>query len=195
MSEQPKTASDTTAEEVAQPEIAEAEVVEGEVAAAEEAAEAPTVEELQARLAEVEKALAEADLRAQAEVQNMRRRAERDVANARKFALEKFASDVVSVADTLERALTQLPADDESLTAAREGTELTLKVLLDVFKRHHIERIDPVDEAFNPEHHEAMAMVPMPGKAPNTVIEVLEKGYVLNDRLLRPARVVVAKGE
>src|SRR5690625_2760808 len=116
MSEQPKTASDTTAEEVAQPEIAEAEVVEGEVAAAEEAAEAPTVEELQARLAEVEKALAEADLRAQAEVQNMRRRAERDVANARKFALEKFASDVVSVAATLELALTPLPAGDERLT-------------------------------------------------------------------------------
>lgn len=189
MSEQPHTAADV-AEDAVQPELVEEETATMEATEAE-----PTVEELQARLADVQKALAEADLRAQAEVQNMRRRAERDVVNARKFALEKFATDVVAVADTLERALSQLPAEDESLAAAREGTDLTLKVLLDVFKRHGVERVDPMDEVFNPELHEAMAMVPMPGKAPNTVIEVLERGYVLNDRLLRPARVVVAKGE
>lgn len=192
MSEETKTAP--SEEEAIQPEAVE-EVVDGEVEAQEEAEDTPSVEELQARLAEVEKALGEAELRAQAEVQNMRRRTERKVANARKFALEKFAGDLVTVADTLERALTQLPEDDEHVAAAREGTELTLKVLLDVFKRHQVERIDPLDEPFDPERHEAMAMVPMPDKSPNTVIEVLEKGYVLNDRLIRPARVVVAKGE
>lgn len=174
-----------TADEVVEEQ--EAEAVAGEVV------DAPTEEEyeaLQGRLADVEKALAEADLRAQAEIQNMRRRVDRDVANARKFALEKFSSDIISVADTLERGLAALTEDD----AAREGMELTLKMLLDVFARHNIQRIDPVDETFNPEFHEAMAMVPMPDKEPNTIIEVMEKGYVLNDRLLRPARVIVAQG-
>src|SRR5699024_629690 len=162
-------------------------------AVAGEVVNAPTQEEfeaLQQRLAEVEKALAEADLRAQAEIQNMRRRVDRDVANARKHALEKFSTDIISVADTLERGLAALSDDD----AAREGMELTLKMLLDVFARHNIQRIDPVGDAFNPEFHEAMAMVPMPDKEPNSIIEVMEKGYVLNDRLLRPARVVVAQG-
>lgn len=183
MSEHEKT---TAEEEVVEEQDAEA--VEGEVV------EAPTLEEfevLQSRLAETEKALAEADLRAQAEVQNMRRRVERDVANARKFALEKFSGDIISVADTLERGLAALAEDD----VAREGMELTLKMLLDVFARHNIERINPVGETFNPEFHEAMAMVPMPDKEPNSIIEVMEKGYVLNERLLRPARVVVAKSE
>ena len=163
--------------------------------AAEQSSPETDVEALRAELEQTRKALSEADLRAQAEIQNMRRRVEREVGNAHKFAVEKFASEVITVADSLERGLTALDADNEALAPAREGTQLTLKVLLDVFSRFNIEQIDPRGDAFNPEQHEAMAMVPHPEAAPNSVIDVLEKGYALNGRLLRPARVVVAKGE
>ncbi|MEQ3636589.1 nucleotide exchange factor GrpE [Alcanivorax sp.] len=175
------------------------ETVEEQQAAAAAEAEAvePTAEEkladVEAELAKVKKALAEADVRAQAEVQNVRKRAERDVQHARKFALEKFAGDLLSVADNLERGLAALDADDDALKGAREGIELTLKSLLDAFARYNIEQINPADEPFNPELHEAMTMVPVPNMDPNSVIEVLEKGYQLNGRLIRPARVVVSK--
>jgi molecular chaperone GrpE len=180
----------------AEPEL---ETVEEQQAAADADAEQaePTTEEklaeADAELAKVKKALAEADVRAQAEVQNVRKRAERDVQHARKFALEKFAGDLLSVADNLERGLAALDADDEALKGAREGIELTLKSLLDAFARYNLEQISPADEPFNPELHEAMTMVPVPNVDPNTVIEVLEKGYQLNGRLIRPARVVVSK--
>lgn len=147
------------------------------------------------RLAKLEKALAEADLRAQAEIQNVRRRAERDVENAHKFALERFAGDVLSVADSLERGISTLDAEDEALQPARQGLELTLKVLLDVFARYNLEQIDPQGEPFNPELHEAMTMIPVPDAEPNTVVDVLEKGYRLNGRLIRPARVVVSRAQ
>ena len=159
--------------------------------------EGPSVEEELAqtkeRLAKVEKALAEADVRAQAEMQNVRRRAERDVESAHKFALEKFAGDILTVADSLERGLATLDPQDDALKPAREGLELTLKVLLDVFAKYNLEQIDPQGEPFNPEHHEAMTMIPAPDVEPNSVVEVLEKGYQLNGRLIRPARVVVSK--
>lgn len=164
-----------------------------EAAATEPGAE-ETLAQLQEELAQARKALSEADLRAQAEIQNMRRRMEREVANAHKFAVEKFAGEIVSVADSLERGLAALNADDEAQAPARQGIELTLKVLLDVFGRFNIEQIDPPGEPFNPDLHEAMAMVPSPDAEANSVLEVLEKGYALNGRLLRPARVVVAKG-
>lgn len=201
MSEQDKTQD---AEEIAAEatDAVETGAVDGEVEAREDAeaiaAEqdpAADVARLEQQLAEVQKSLDEADLRAQAEIQNVRRRAERDVAAAHKFAVEKFAGDILSVADSLERGLATMPADDDAFKAAREGVELTLKVLLDTFQKHNIAQIDPKDASFDPEQHEAMTMVPMPGVAANTVIEVLEKGYTLNGRLIRPARVVVAKGE
>lgn len=154
---------------------------------------AEEVQSLRGQLREVEKKLSEADIRAQAEIQNVRKRAERDVEHAHKFALEKFAADILSVADSLERALKTLDENDEALKPAREGTELTLKVLLDVFARYNIEQVDPRGETFNPELHEAMTMVPSPDVEPNTVVDVLEKGYTLNGRLLRPARVVVSR--
>ena len=174
-------------------------VEEQQAAAAEAEAEQaePTAEEklaeLEAELATVKKALGEADIRAQAEIQNVRRRAERDVQHAHKFALEKFAGDLLSVADNLERGLGALDAEDEALKGAREGIELTLKSLMDVFGKYNLEQISPSDEPFNPELHEAMTMVPVPNVDPNTVIDVLEKGYQLNGRLIRPARVVVSK--
>lgn len=182
----------------AEPQVETVEEQQAAAAAEADAAPAePTAEEklvaLEAELATVKKALGEADIRAQAEIQNMRRRAERDVQHAHKFALEKFAGDLLSVADNLERGLGALAAEDESVKAAREGIELTLKSLLDVFGKYNLEQISPSDEPFNPELHEAMTMVPVPGVDPNTVIDVLEKGYQLNGRLIRPARVVVSK--
>ncbi|MBQ24156.1 nucleotide exchange factor GrpE [Alcanivorax sp.] len=182
----------------AEPQVETVEEQQAAAAAEAEAEQAePTVEEklaeAEVELAKVKKALAEADVRAQAEVQNVRKRAERDVQHARKFALEKFAGDLLSVADNLERGLAALDADDEALKGAREGIELTLKSLLDAFARYNLEQISPADEPFNPELHEAMTMVPVPNVDPNTVIEVLEKGYQLNGRLIRPARVVVSK--
>ncbi len=183
----------------AEPQVETVEEQEAAAAAAEAEGEQaePTAEEklaeLEAELANVKKALGEAEIRAQAEIQNVRRRAERDVQHAHKFALEKIAGDLLSVADNLERGLGALDADDEALKGAREGIELTLKSLLDVFGKYNLEQISPSDEPFNPELHEAMTMVPVPNVDPNTVIEVLEKGYQLNGRLIRPARVVVSK--
>ena len=132
-------------------------------------------------------------LRAQAEVQNVRRRSERDVANAHKFALEKFSSELLPVVDTLERALqsaTDSENDDDSI---REGIELTLKMLTDTLKKHGVEQNDPLGEPFNPELHQAMSMQPNPDMEPNTVMAVLQKGYTLGGRLIRPAMVVVSQ--
>jgi len=133
-------------------------------------------------------------LRTQAEMQNLRRRVDRDVENAHKFALEKFVGELLPVVDNLERALDALDADDENLSAAREGIELTLKSFLGVLDGHKVKQVEPTGEHFNPDFHQAISMVPNPDVAANTVMEVFQKGYTLNDRLVRPARVVVSKG-
>ena len=133
-------------------------------------------------------------LRTQAEMQNLRRRVDRDVENAHKFALEKFVGELLPVVDNLERALAAIAGDDESLSAAREGIELTLKSFLGVLDGHKVKQVEPTGEHFNPDFHQAISMVPNPDVAANTVIEVFQKGYTLNDRLVRPAMVVVSKG-
>ena len=133
-------------------------------------------------------------LRTQAEMQNLRRRVDRDVENAHKFALEKFVGELLPVVDNLERALDALAVDDDSLAAAREGIELTLKSFLGVLDGHKVKQVEPAGETFNPDFHQAISMVPNPDVAANTVLEVFQKGYTLNDRLVRPAMVVVSKG-
>ena len=133
-------------------------------------------------------------LRTQAEMQNLRRRVDRDVENAHKFALEKFVGELLPVVDNLERALTAIAGDDENLSAAREGIELTLKSFLGVLEGHKVKQVEPTGEHFNPDFHQAISMVPNPDVAANTVMEVFQKGYTLNDRLVRPAMVVVSKG-
>lgn len=133
-------------------------------------------------------------LRTQAEMQNLRRRVDRDVENAHKFALEKFVGELLPVVDNLERALAAIAGDDESLAAAREGIELTLKSFLGVLEGHKVKQVEPTGEQFNPDFHQAISMVPNPELVANTVIEVFQKGYTLNDRLVRPAMVVVSKG-
>jgi molecular chaperone GrpE len=134
-------------------------------------------------------------LRIQAEMQNVRRRAERDVENAHKYALDKFTADLLPVVDNLERALGTINADDETQKAVATGVELTLKSFLDVLARFNIAVVDPAGQPFDADLHQAVSMVPNPNSEPNTVIDVFQKGYTLNGRLVRPAMVVVSKAE
>lgn len=137
-------------------------------------------------------ALKEQLLRTEAEAQNTRRRAEQDVEKARKFALEKFVNELLPVADNLERAIEAGNPDDESQKGMIEGVELTLKSLQDTLKKFNVEPVNPEGEPFDPQLHQAMSMVPNPDVEPNTVLNVFQKGYTLNGRLVRPAMVVVA---
>ena len=133
----------------------------------------------------------EAALRAHADAQNVRRRAEQDVEKAHKFGVEKFAKAIVGVADNLERALTSAPETGES-DPVREGVELTLKDLLETLARFEVAVVDPHGEPFDPALHQAITMMPNPELEPNTVMDVVQKGYTLHGRLLRPAMVVVS---
>ena len=146
------------------------------------------VEELQQKLS----TLGEQLLREQAEMQNVRRRAQRDVESAHKFALEKFATELLSVVDNLERAIGAIDAEDESQKAVAEGLELTLKTFVDVLTKHSVEPVDPEGQPFDADLHQAVSMVPNAEVEPNTVINVFQKGYTLNGRLIRPAMVVVS---
>lgn len=166
--------------------------------------ENPTNAEIEAELLENEDAAPLSDLqeqlnaandqllRSQAEIQNIRRRAERDVESAHKFGLEKFANQLLPVVDNLQRALDAIDTNDESQKAIYEGIDLTLKSFLDVLAQFKIEAIDPSGEPFDADYHQAVSMVPSPDVEPNTVLEVFQKGYKLNGRLMRPAMVVVS---
>lgn len=132
-------------------------------------------------------------LRVKAESDNIRRRAAQDVEKAHKFALEKFAGDLLAVVDNLERSLTFIKPDDEATKSINEGVELTLKGLLDTIGKYGVQQIDPQGQPFNPEQHQAMSIQPSADVAPNTVTFVMQKGYELNGRLLRPAMVGVSK--
>ncbi|UTA47038.1 nucleotide exchange factor GrpE [Simiduia sp. 21SJ11W-1] len=172
------------------------EAPEAQAEANPEGAEAAEPAGLEARIAELEAELQQAKentLRAAAEAQNIRRRAEADVEKAHKFGQEKIVSDMLVVADNLERALASVEGADEQFKSVTEGLELTLKSLIDGLKRHKVEQIDPKGEPFDPEFHQAMTMVPNPEVEPNTVMDVFQKGYTLHGRLVRPAMVVVAK--
>ena len=146
------------------------------------------VEELQKKLS----TLGEQLLREQAEMQNVRRRAQRDVESAHKFALEKFATELLSVVDNLERAIGAIDAEDDSQKAVAEGLELTLKTFVDVLIKRSVEPVDPEGQPFDADLHQAVSMVPNAEVEPNTVINVFQKGYTLNGRLIRPAMVVVS---
>ena len=132
-------------------------------------------------------------LRVQAEMQNVRRRVERDVENAHKYALDKFTTELLPVVDNLERALSTIDAADDAQKAVATGLELTLKSFFDVLGRFKIEVVDPAGQPFDADLHQAVSMVPNPDLEPNTVMDVFQKGYTLNGRLVRPAMVVVSK--
>lgn len=149
---------------------------------------------LAGRVAELEQQLAEAkdqQVRAAADAQNARRRAEQDADKAKKFALEKFVKELLPVVDSLEKGLESM-GEDVSETH-REGVSMTLKMQLDVLSKFGVEQIDPHGEPFDPQYHEAMTQVANPEMDPNTVMDVMQKGYTLNGRLVRPAMVVVSK--
>lgn len=147
-----------------------------------------SVEDLQAQLGAAQDQV----LRAQAEMENVRKRSEREVEKARKFALERFAQDLLAVADNLEMGIDAANQEAATLESVKEGSELTLKTLVGVLERFGIKQLSPEGEKFNPEFHEAMVMQPAPDAEPNTVLTVVQKGYVLNERVIRPARVIVA---
>lgn len=129
-------------------------------------------------------------LRAMAELENVKRRAERDVSSAHKYALDRFVDELIPVMDSLDQALLNC---SEDLAAMREGISLTQKMFADVLKKFGVTILNPLDEPFDANKHEAMMMQESSSAAPNTVITVVQKGYALNDRLIRPARVIVAK--
>ncbi|QWP75572.1 nucleotide exchange factor GrpE [Lysobacter sp. K5869] len=134
--------------------------------------------------------LREDSLRERAELDNQRKRVVRDIEMARKFANERLLGDLLPVIDSLEAGLAAAGGDASAL---RQGMELTLRQLLKVAGDNGLVAVDPVGQPFNPEHHQAMSLVPAPGVAPNHVVQVYQKGWLLNERLLRPALVVVAQ--
>lgn len=157
-----------------------------------EAQESMDLESLQQALSAAEaRALESRDLymRALAEMENIRKRSARDIEQAQKFAVDRFANDLVGVKDSLELGL----ESSATVEALKAGTEATLKLLAKAFERAGVVEVDPSGEPFNPELHEAMAMQPSAEHVPNTVLQVVQKGYQLNGRLLRPARVIVAR--
>ena len=132
-------------------------------------------------------------LRAQAEMQNVRRRAEIDVEKAHKFALEKFVRELLPIVDSLEKTVESAAGDSELLVRIREGVEMTLSMMLGSLGKFNVVQLDPMGEPFDPQLHEAMSMVPSPDVEPNTVVGVMQKGYTLNSRLVRPAMVMISK--
>ena len=151
------------------------------------------VQELEAQLAETAKKEQDLLLRTRAEIDNIRRRTEQDVEKAHKFALEKFAKDILNTIDNLERALaTPANIEDESVKALFNGVELTLKELLATVARFGVEPVGVVGEIFNPDLHQAISMQPTDGFESNQITTVLQKGYLLNGRVIRPAMVMVA---
>ncbi len=152
--------------------------------------------ELQARLTAAEdKAQDSWDqlLRAKAELDNVKKRAERDLQNAHKYGIEKLATELLAVRDSMELGLRAADHDKSDIENLREGIELTLKMMTQVMEKFAIKEVDPVEQKFNPELHQAMAAQESDKLEPNTVISVMQKGYTLNDRLLRPALVTVSK--
>ncbi|PSW02549.1 nucleotide exchange factor GrpE [Photobacterium lipolyticum] len=180
-----------------------AEAVETETAAEEEYVEMTTEELQAARIAELEAALLtseakskeaqDAALRARAEGENVRRRSELEIDKARKFALSKFAEELLPVIDNMERAIDMADKNDDAIKSMIEGVELTLKTMIDTVGKFGLKQINPEGEAFNPEYHQAMALQESAEHAPNTVMLVMQKGYELNGRVVRPAMVMVSK--
>jgi molecular chaperone GrpE len=189
------TGEDKSLEDVNENEIVDEGVVENEAVEGED-----TQSESGDMAAQLEAALAEAAamkdqyVRAEAEMANLRRRVEKDVENAHKFGQEKLSKELLAVADNLERSILSTQDENVDVNAIKEGVEMTLKGLVDVFAKFSIEQIDPHGEPFDPQLHQAMSMVENPEVEANTVIAVMQKGYSLHGRLIRPAMVMVSKG-
>ena len=174
----------------------EAEVVDGDLLEEDEVDTEVSIAELQKQLAQAEKKATEnwdKVLRIQAEMDNLKRRTQKDLDSAHKYGLEKFAKELLNVIDSLELGIQAATSDVPEVVKLKEGSELTIKQFETVFAKFNIEAIDPTGQPFDPEFHQAMTMLPSEDAEPNTVINVFQKGYVLNGRLIRPAMVVVAQ--
>lgn len=132
-------------------------------------------------------------LRGQAELDNLQKRSARDLANAHKFAVEKFVMELLPVHDSMEMGVSAANEENAEIGSLKEGVNLTLKMFSDVMEKFNIQAIDPEGEKFNPDLHQAMSMQEVEGAEANTILTVVQKGYLLNDRLIRPAMVIVAK--
>lgn len=179
----------------AQDEINQDEILE-EVSEETQQAESAIEHDLEAMLdeakqeAESQKELA---LRTLADMENLKRRTRMDVESAHKFALEKFVNELLPVLDSMEMGLDAAGKEEASAESIREGLDMTFKQFLDVMQKFNVERVNPAGEKFDPQLHEAMTMVPSPDHESQMVMEVFQKGYLLNERLVRPARVIVAQ--
>ncbi|MFQ1942260.1 nucleotide exchange factor GrpE [Aeromonas veronii] len=174
----------------------EAQPVEPTDVDSEVTAEQARIAELEAQLeTAIQKAAEEREraLRTAAEMENLRRRTELDVEKAHKFALEKFANELLPVLDNLERAIELADKENEALKPMIEGVELTLKSMQSGVAKFGLVALDPINQPFDPNAHQAMSMIPSADVAPNTVIAVMQKGYDLNGRVIRPAMVMIAK--
>ncbi len=198
MSNESNQAQEPQIEETTEAQV-ETEVVEDAASVMDELTQANfRIEELEQAVAVAEAKVEEQKdsvIRAAAEVDNVRRRAAMDVEKAHKFALEKFANELLPVIDNMERALQGTSAEDEATKAVYEGVELTLKSFTRAVEKFGLSQLDPQGEAFNPDHHQAIGMQPSEEFPANTVMMVMQKGYLLNDRLLRPAMVMVSQGK
>ncbi len=156
----------------------------------------PQVAELQTQLESAQaqaQALREQLLRAGAELENLRKRSARELENAHKYALERFVAALLPVKDSLELGLAASQDEEVDVAKLREGSDLTLRMLTGAVEKFGVAEVNPEGEAFNPELHQAMSTQEVAGSAPGTVITVVQKGYLLNDRLVRPALVIVAR--
>lgn len=161
-----------------------------------EAAADGDADSVEAQLARAEKTIKDywdQMMRLRAEIENNRKRAERDIENAHKYALKNFIENLLPVIDSLEMGQAAARADNATLDSIREGSEMTMTMLLQFLEKQGLETIDPLGEKFDPEKHQAMSMVEAADAESNTVVEVMQKGFALHDRLVRPAMVVVAK--
>lgn len=160
--------------------------------------EALVIQDLEQQLQE---ATAKADdnydqfLRASAEMENLRRRTDRELTNAHKYAVEKLAKELLAVLDSLQLGIQASESDDPEVVKLREGGELTLKLLINVMEKFNIKPVGEIGERFDPEYHQAMTTQPSADTEPDTVLQVMQKGYQIHDRLLRPALVIVSKSE
>lgn len=156
-------------------------------------ADAESVEDQLAKAQETIQDYWDQMMRLRAEIENNRKRAERDVENAHKYVLRSFIENLLPIVDSMEMGQSAAAADNATLESIREGSEMTMKMFLQVLEKQGLEQIDPLGEQFDPERHQAISMIEAEDAQSNTVIEVMQKGFALNDRLVRPAMVVVAK--
>lgn len=183
--------------ELAEEDVNESEVSqETDVSEEENLSEEISVEELKKQLKKAQQTAEDnwdKAVRTQAEMENLKRRTQKDLENAHKYGLEKFAKELLSVIDSLELGIQASTSDNPEVVALKQGSELTIKQFEAVFAKFNIEALNPTGQPFNPELHQAMTMQPSADVEPNTVLNVFQKGYILNGRLIRPAMVVVSE--